>query len=183
MSVKPYLAAEDSALLREAAAGYSGGRCLEIGAGNAGLLVSLSQRFSLAVGTDLVRPWMDDWKGGRAGYVLADRAACFGDRSFDLVAFNPPYLATDGVEDPATDGGTGAQAAMGFLREALRVVKREGAVLMLLNQEAPVKGFVEVCRDAGFALRPLLSKRLFYEELTVYEAKAFGADEEFGPRV
>ena len=108
MRDSPYIAAEDSELLRSVIASYSGSSCLEIGAGNGGGLLELANRFSLAVGTDLVLPRVSDWSGKGAEFVLTDVASCLRDRSFDLVAFNPPYLATDSVEDRATDGGSDA---------------------------------------------------------------------------
>jgi release factor glutamine methyltransferase len=94
---EPYLASEDSALLRSALGAYSGETCLEIGAGNGGNLLSLSERFDMVVGTDVVRPDMDDWKEKGPSYVLADGGSCLKDAAFDLVAFNPPYLKTAGA--------------------------------------------------------------------------------------
>jgi methylase of polypeptide subunit release factors len=171
MSGPQYLASEDSALLREALERYSGGDCLEIGAGNGGNLIGLSRRFSVVVGTDLCRPSMKDWEKTGASYVLTDGAACIRDAGFDLVAFNPPYLAED-VTDRATQGGRALEVPRSFLREALRVVRRSGKVVFLLNQDAQMPEFRAICSAAGFALKRIASRRLFYEELTVYEASA-----------
>jgi len=167
----PYLSSEDSELLRAAMAGRSGGSVLEIGAGNGGNLVSMTGRFGLIVGTDLVRPGMDDWAGAPASFVLADRASCFRDETFDLVVFNPPYVRGEGYQDVAVDAGSRGEAPLGFLAEALRVVKASGTVLMLLSSESPVEeAATAACEAKGFGLVPVASKRLFYEELTVYSA-------------
>jgi len=174
MSGPQYLAAEDSALLRKALGGRSGGACLEIGAGNGGNLAELSKRFGLVVGTDLERPSMLDWRQMDANYVLADAASCFRPLSFDLVAFNPPYIAEE-VTDRTTQGGGRLEVPKWFLREALRVVKKGGRVLFLLNQEADLAEFRGICEAAGYELRKTMSKKLFYEELAVYDASALRA--------
>ena len=170
MSGSPYIASEDSALFRDALREHTGDRCLEIGAGNGGNLVELSKRFRLVVGTDLVRPSMTDWKEGGANFVLADSASCVRPQSLDLVAFNPPYIPTD-VEDRAVDGGRDLEVPKKFMREALRVVRSSGSVLFLLNDEAEVYEFEEICNVVGFHLERVKSKRLFFEELTVYSAR------------
>ncbi|MDA4121333.1 MAG: methyltransferase domain-containing protein [Thaumarchaeota archaeon] len=169
---EPYLASEDSALLRGALSAYSGESCLEIGAGNGGNLLSLSERFDMVVGTDVVRPSMPDWRERGANYVLADGGSCLKDAAFDLVAFNPPYLKTEGAGDVTVEGGDGLEVPKKFLSEALRVVKQTGRIVMLLNDEAEVDAFRRVCAGKGFGLRRIGSKRMFFEELSVYEASS-----------
>ena len=136
MSQKPYTASEDSALLRRAVSKFSGGSCLELGAGNAGTLIELSRRFAIAVGTDIVRPAMTDWKKARAEFVLGDGASCIRSSTFDLVVFNPPYIVAAVGADPAVEGGELLEVPLMFLKEALRVVKSTGRVVMVLNDGA-----------------------------------------------
>ncbi|HEV2138583.1 MAG TPA: methyltransferase domain-containing protein [Nitrososphaerales archaeon] len=172
MSQKPYIASEDSALLRRVVSEYSGRTFLEIGAGNAGTLIELSARFADVVGTDIVRPAMMDWKKTGVDFVLADGATCLRSSTFDLVAFNPPYIAAAIVADKAVEGGEELQVPLKFLREALRVVRPDGAVIMLLNDGAELSKFKEVCASAGFRLRRVASRRVFFEELYVFVASA-----------
>jgi release factor glutamine methyltransferase len=172
MSGEPYLASEDSALLRNALGSYSGSICLEMGAGNGGTMLDLGRRFAIVVGTDIERPGMDDWKEEGGEYLLADGASCLRDGSFDLVAFNPPYLREDRIGDGAVEGGTGLEVPRKFLEEALRVVKSDGRVVMLLNDQADMREFGRVCAARGFELRRISSMRVFFEELSVYEASA-----------
>ncbi|MBI3860062.1 MAG: methyltransferase domain-containing protein [Thaumarchaeota archaeon] len=166
---RSYVAAEDSAVLRNAISAYSGESCLEIGAGNGGNLIEASASFLRTAGTDLVRPDLTDWQGQGVDFVLTDLAACFRDGTFDLVFFNPPYLETENVEDIATDGGKSPGATLSFLREALRAVKPDGRVLMLVGGTSLGKELAEACREFGFAAKPAGSKHMFYEELTLYE--------------
>jgi release factor glutamine methyltransferase len=172
MSGEPYLASEDSALLRNALGSYSGSTCLEIGAGNGGAMLDLDRRFEWVGGTDLKRPGMDDWKGSGGQYLLADCASCLRDSSFDLVAFNPPYLRVDGTDDSTVEGGIGLEVPKRFLEEALRVVRPAGRVVMLLNDQADIDEFGRICASRGFILKRIGSRRVFFEELSVYEASA-----------
>ncbi len=168
---KPYVASEDSALLKSTLSSYSGGSSLEIGAGNGGNLIELAKRFRRVMGTDIMLPGVYDWKGAGVDYMLADAASCLRDRSFDLVAFNPPYLAVRGGDDVAVEGGEAFEVPIRFLREALRTVKKTGRVVFLLNKDAHVAFGVE-CARMGFALRKVATRHLFFEELEVYEASA-----------
>jgi len=172
MSRSPYLASEDSALLRRALRGDSGGSFLEIGAGNGGNLVELSKRFGIVVGTDIAKPSMSDWREAGASYVLAQGAACLRSEQFDLVAFNPPYLAMESGDDLAVEGGRNLEVPKAFLSEALRVVKGSGRIVFLLNNQAKVEEFEGLCADAGFLLERIASERLFFEELAIYSARA-----------
>ncbi len=170
MKGSPYLAGEDSALLRVALGSYSGDVCLELGAGNGGNLVDLARRFKVVVGTDLAHPTITDWKNCGADFLLADTASSFRERTFDLVAFNPPYLPSLG--DDMIDGGLDLETPKMFLAEALRVVKRNGTVVFLLNQDADLTAFEDICSSSGFKMRRVLSKHLFYETLSVFDAVA-----------
>lgn len=166
---EPYLAAEDSALLRTALKRYSGRRCLEMGSGNGGNLMQLAKTFVLTVGTDLTRPSTTDWLGS-ASTIMADSASCFRDESFDLVAFNPPYLGSEEVRDIAVDAGPGHEVLLRFLREALRVARKDGKVVFLASEETPPTILEKECGIAGFRLCEIASERGFFERLVVYEA-------------
>ncbi len=169
MSGTQYIASADSALIRRVLRGFSGGSALEIGAGNGGNLIDLAERFGVVVGTDVVRPEMADWSEKGAQFVLADCASSLRDSTFDLVAFNPPYLRGE-IEDRAVDGGPELEAPKRFLKEALRIVKPAGKVVFLLNEEADLGEFERICAALGFRVRKVASERVFFEELAVYVA-------------
>jgi release factor glutamine methyltransferase len=170
MKSEAYTFSEDSRLLRDALREFSGSTFLEIGAGNGGTLISVSDRFNVVVGTDLVRPAMDDWKKLGASFIVADRASCLRESSFDVVAFNPPYLRGK-VVDRAVDGGEKLEVPIKFLEEALRVVKTRGTVLILLNDQADLATFREACAESGFSLERVAAHRAFFEELAIYAAR------------
>lgn len=170
MSGEPYISSEDSALLRSAFRGMAGGSCLEIGAGNGGNLIELAERFRLVVGTDLVRSAASDWRGKGIEFLLTDAASCFRPETFDLVTFNPPYLRGETSDDPAVEGGRGLEVPKAFLRDALRTVKKTGRIVFLLNDEADVAEFEEMCSEKSFAMKLVATRRMFFEELSVYVA-------------
>ena len=172
MSGTAYLASTDSALLRRALEGRSGGSCVEVGAGNGGALLELSKGFGLVVGTDIVRPEVADWKGAGVNYILAEGASCLRSSTVDLVAFNPPYLSAEPADDRAVEGGLDLEVPKAFLTDALRVVRRGGVVVFLLNDEAKPQEFEEICGEHGFNMEAKESERVFFEELTVYVARS-----------
>ncbi len=79
--VRPrYLPSDDTRLLKQALASRRGGSCLEIGFGSGAVLASVSVRFRIAVGTDVMG--LADARLARSpsvDLVLADRARCFRD--------------------------------------------------------------------------------------------------------
>jgi len=172
MSGEHYLASEDSALLRSALQGLSGRSCLEIGAGNCGNLVVVANWFGTVVGTDLVRPATSDWKRVGIDFVLSDGASCLRSGVFDLVVFNPPYLAVEVSDDPKVEGGRNLEVPKVFLREALRTVKESGRVVFLLNDEADPDEFESLCAEKPFVMACVATRRVFFEELRVYSAAA-----------
>ncbi len=172
MSQRPYLASEDSALLRDAVRGLSGETCLEIGAGNCGTLTVLTGSFRLAVGTDLVRPQAPSSKAAHGNLVLADAATCFREEAFDLVVFNPPYLPSNGVEDLAVDGGRGGvEVPLRFLNDAIRVLKRNGRILMVISSLSGVEEIENECSRRKIQLRKVAERSLFFERIYVMEAR------------
>jgi release factor glutamine methyltransferase len=170
MRQTPYISSEDSTLLRKALSQYEGQVALEIGAGNAGGLEPLSRHFDYVIGTDLVRPDMHDWPRSGSDFVLADRASCFRENSFDLVAFNPPYIPSKFIEDIAVDAGINSEVPLGFFREALRVIRDNGRIVMVLEGERSEKRIREEGKKKGFVLRLVSAERNFFETLAIYES-------------
>jgi release factor glutamine methyltransferase len=167
-----YLPSDDTSLLIKALSTCGGGSCLEIGFGSGAVLRSLVPRFSLVVGTDIAARDRRGITKGSAEVVLADRASCFRDGVFDVVAFNPPYLPSETISDRTVDGGHGGvEVPMRFLVDALRVLKAGGLILVLLSDQGDLAGFVSHCLGQGLSVREREKTRLFYETLFVYEIR------------
>lgn len=167
-----YLPSEDTATLARVLRSYRGDACLEIGFGSGAVLGSLVPRFGLAVGTDILSVAQARAAKGDAEVLIADRATCFRDETFDLVAFNPPYLPSDDIGDRAVDGGKGGiEVPLQFLNESLRVVKRDGVIVVLLSDEGDIDGFRRSCERLGLAVSEKARTNLFFENLLVFELR------------
>ncbi len=167
-----YLPSDDTAMLARELASHRGESCLEIGFGSGAILESISPRFETVVGTDIVSVADAVAAKGSAEVVLADRAACFRERTFDLVAFNPPYLPSNGIEDATVDGGRGGlEVPLAFLEDALRVLRPGGTVVALLSDEADLDGFIRACKERGLRIEEKARTKLFYESLVVFSIR------------
>ncbi len=170
---RTYLSREDSELLRKALAVTSGKALLEIGVGYGSNLTSVSGHFDTIVGTDIQRTEAFEAKrGSTANLVIADSATCFRSSLFDVVVMNPPYLPSDGIADPTTDGGkNGFEIPRKFLDEALRVASPEGKVLILLSSATNLELFKEYCNNMSVACTTLLKQHIFFETIYVFEIR------------
>ncbi len=166
-----YVPAEDTLALARALRAFQGDTWLEIGFGSGAILSSIAPRFRLVVGTDVLTHDQAS-RVPREGQevVLADRASCFRNGVFDLVAFNPPYLPSEGIRDRTVDGGRGGiEVPLSFLDEATRVLKPEGRILLLMSDEADLEGFKAACEARGLRVAEKERTPLFYENLVVFE--------------
>jgi release factor glutamine methyltransferase len=170
-----YLPSQDTATLARALRAYSGERFLEIGFGSGAVLASVLPRFGTVVGTDIVSVRQAASAKGEAEVVVCDRATCFRPGCFDVVAFNPPYLPSETIEDRTVDGGAGGiDVPMAFLEEALRVLKPDGSVVLLLSNESDVEGFERACVKMGLRIAEKARTDLFFERLLVFEVRSAG---------
>ena len=168
-----YQSHTDSQLLRSALGSYTGERCLEIGIGYGSNLIDLVHRFSLVAGTDITKTEAFKWLDKKMlNLIVTETASCFREKTFDLVFMNPPYLASELIEDPAVDGGReGFEIPRKFLLDALTVTKDKGTVLILLSSESSCEAFIKYARDLKLEVREIASKHVFFEDLIVYEVK------------
>jgi len=144
---------------------------LEIGFGGAENLRKVAAgKFEEVVGTDtLPIKNFPACVSPKIELLRADRATCFRDGVFDVVAFNPPYLPSDRIDDRAVDGGLhGMEIPLQFLDSAMRVVKREGKVLILLSSLSEKEIFSKYCSDNNLFEKKITEKKFFFETLTVY---------------
>jgi len=94
---------------------------------------------------------------------------------FDLIVFNPPYVADDVTDDISRSwagGPTGTETLARFLHDAPSRLSGSGRIVVVLS--------TEMRRDAldlalsGFVRRELGSRRLLFETLSVEELRADG---------
>ena len=147
-----------------------GGTFLEIGVGNGGNQKFVKDKFNLVVGTDLVNLKEAKRENPFAELIMADMASCFRSSSFDVVAFNPPYVPSETIVDRKVDGGpNGMEIPLGFLKSALEVIKKSGKILILLSSEDQMPLFRKFCEEHFLVSRRIAERKLFFETLTVFE--------------
>lgn len=141
-----------------------------MGTGSGYLARTLAGSFGLVVGTDVSL-------GALAGrtYPHGDAVCCSGADAlgcqFDLVVCNLPYLATDGIDDPATDGGArGTEVPLRIIRSAAPRVRRGGTLLLVTSSLSDYGALLREARALGMRARVAARKRLFFEELVLLEA-------------
>lgn len=149
-----------------------GNSFLEIGCGKASNLIGVDTKFDLVVGTD-IQPLtvMRELKGlGNYELIVTDKASCFKDGVFDVVAFNPPYLPSEQIVDRAVDGGRlGLEVALSFLDDALRVSKTgQSKIIVILSSESDIVAFEKYCKENDLKLEILLEESLFFERLFAF---------------
>jgi release factor glutamine methyltransferase len=166
-----YLYSDDSRFFGEVLSHLEGGESfLEIGVGNGGNQMIVKDKFDLVVGTDI--RGLDETKrmNPESELVVADRATCFRRSTFDVIAFNPPYVPSETIVDRTVDGGPhGVEIPLEFLKSALEVAKSSGKILILLSSDDSMQMFQDFCEQHRLTPRKLAERKLFFEKLSVFE--------------
>ncbi len=95
---------------------------------------------------------------------------------FDLIICNPPYLPLDSREDKesqkATTGGKrGDEFIIKFLNQARNHLSKNGVILLLLSSLTPVSKINKLLNKLNLKKSLIASKKVFFEELYVWEIK------------
>lgn len=95
---------------------------------------------------------------------------------FDLIIFNPPYLPEDKQEPEdtkihTTAGKKGYELIIKFLEEVREYLKWNGKILLLFSSLSKPAVIKKKAKEISYRLRLLNKKKLFFEELYVYEFK------------
>jgi release factor glutamine methyltransferase len=95
---------------------------------------------------------------------------------FNLIIFNPPYLPEDSREPEdsrlaTTAGKKGYEVILRFLEQSKKYLNKDGTILLLFSSLSKPKIIINKAGDLGYKIRELSNKKLFFEELFVYEFK------------
>jgi release factor glutamine methyltransferase len=190
-----YQPAEDSALLAEAAceAVSSTQRVLDVGTGSGYVAARVAETGARVVGSDRNPYACRQARENGIEIVRADLTSAFGEVTFDVVTFNPPYLPTapddlpvgsDGREDDERDNGedwmdvalsggeTGRAVIEPFLDTVSRVLRPRGIVLMLVSTLTGLDDVEIRAREAGFEVEQVAEESHFFERLVVLKLVA-----------
>lgn len=92
------------------------------------------------------------------------------DSSFDLILFNPPYLASTRTKDRTVDGGRHGQVvAEKFLDGLSDHLKKDGLALLLLSTASDLESLAK--RYCRFEFSTVARRPLFFEELRVLQLR------------
>ncbi|MBI0583838.1 MAG: methyltransferase [Methanomassiliicoccus sp.] len=173
-----YPPSEDTFLLLGALSVARGERVLEMGCGTGLISCHLSAGGGVLVAADInpraaacTRANLD--RNHLPGEVVESDLFSNVAGTFDLMVFNPPYLAVDeeGTLERAWAGGEeGMDVLAPFLREARTRLRPGGRIVLLLSSEMERRA-LDLALDA-FARRRLASRRYFFEELWVEELRS-----------
>jgi len=91
---------------------------------------------------------------------------------FDFIAFNPPYLPSDGVKWSDLDGGKdGRKVIDRFLKQAGKYLAPKGVVLLLVSSLNKPEEIERMLFENNFSVKIAATKKLFFEELLVFKAR------------
>ena len=181
-----YQPAEDSALLASATveAVESGDTVLEVGTGSGWVAAQVREtREARVIATD-VNPYACRQAHDRGLEVVrADLVSPFRDSSFDVVAFNPPYLPTDPdnewddwMEAALSGGETGRRLVEPFLERVGRVLAPGGCVLLLVSSLTDREAVESIAADAGFEAEAVREESYPFETLWVLRLVPVGPE-------
>lgn len=174
---EPYKPDEDTFLLIDLLKEYTCKSCLEIGIGRGYISKELVKSCKFLIGTDVSLNAIiaakgllaEEHKKGLIELVCCSSASPIK-TSFDLIVFNPPYLPSSKIEDYSTNGLKGGiEVAKEFLRDVKRLLKKNGKTLFVISTLADVEGVVKFAKSLGFSVKVKRKKRIFMEELIVFE--------------
>lgn len=165
-------------LLLEAIRGLGslrGRRCLDLGTGTGLLAAEMARMGCFTVASDLnfgacelARRNME-LNGMRAEVVNADLTSCFREGSFDLIAFNPPYLPVQLESEQWSGGALGRELIDRLLKELPRVLRRGGSALILHADFNMPELTIEFAGELELEARILRRRKLAFHELIVIE--------------
>lgn len=90
---------------------------------------------------------------------------------FNLIIFNPPYLPENKYdkEPDTTAGKQGYEIIIRFLKQAKQHLEEPGTILLLFSSLSRPSAIKKQAKNLNYNLKLLNKKRLFFEEIYIYE--------------
>lgn len=92
---------------------------------------------------------------------------------FNLIIFNPPYLPEHKYDKKpdTTAGKQGYELIIKFLKQARLHLNKNGVILLLFSSLSKPEIIKKQAKQMNYKIKLLNKKKLFFEELYVYELK------------
>ena len=165
----PYLPAEDTFFLADHIENEKGDTALDVGTGSGFLAKILSGSFRLVIGTDININSLRQQSTPIRNRICCNAADVFS-KKFDLIICNLPYLATDEIIDPATDGGVdGFEIPSQIIKSVLSCLNKSGKFIFVTSSLSNYQKLIDMVNSEGFSAIILARKKLFFEELILVQ--------------
>jgi HemK-related putative methylase len=95
--------------------------------------------------------------------------------NFDMIIFNPPYLPNDEFDNErliTTGGKNGHEIIEKFLTDSKKYLNNEGIILLIFSTLTGKKIVDDIIKDLKYSKETISRKKLFMEELFVYNIKS-----------
>ncbi len=114
------------------------------------------------IGTDIN---LQVLQGRKEKLVCCDGAGALRN-SFEVIVCNMPYLATDTIEDVATDGGPGGILVPSrIIRSAIPHLTAGGRFYFVTSSLSNYEALMKEARRCGAKAKIVSKKKIFFEEL------------------
>lgn len=175
-----YGVADDSELLARAAidAVSPSSLVLDVGTGSGYVASEIAETGASVVGTDVNPHACQHAEENGIPAVRGDLVEPFRDDTFDVIAFNPPYLPSDGDDDREDwmdvalyGGADGRRVLDPFVDSVGRVLAPDGTVLVVLSTLTGVDAVRERARANGFRTETVAQRGEAYGKVLVLQLR------------
>jgi len=173
-----YNPSDDSYLLLKVVEVSPDGSFLEVGTGT-GLVAVHAAKLGAKVTAVDINPHAVDCAKRNAARNNVRLEVVHGDLfdkipgSFDVIAFNPPYLpgeptSTTWIEKAWSGGDEGSEVAVRFLRDAWRHLNPGGRIYIILSSVGGLMSVLKAAKER-YSAEMLIEQRMFFESIFAYK--------------
>jgi len=165
-----YIPSEDTFFIVNNIKNEKGNFALDVGSGSGYLTKLLSENFLFVVGTDINCEVLK-----HQTYKTNNLICCNGSDAlkmkFDFIVCNLPYLATDGILDISTDGGSeGFEIPKKIFDSVIDNMAKNAKFVFVTSSLSNYQKLIDYTQKLGLKSRIIAKKKLFFEELILVES-------------